>query len=66
MGIGPLSAKRVLFEDAEPLLLGQEKFHGFQRGKAVLPVKEGVEVHLGIAQVGQQVVHSFLKPWTTS
>ena len=57
--IGPLSAQEVLFEDAKPLLLGQEQLHGFQRGKAVLPGKEGVEVHLGITQIGYQVIHPF-------
>ena len=32
VGIGALSAQEVLLEDAEPPLLGQEQFHGFQRG----------------------------------
>ncbi len=56
---GSLSAQEVLLEDTQPLLFREEQFHRFQRGKAVLPSEEGVKVHLGIAQVGQQVVHPF-------
>ena len=57
--IGPFSAQKILLEDAQVLLFGKEQLHGFQRGKAVSAGKQGVKIPLGIAQVGQQVVHPF-------
>lgn len=57
--VGPFSAQEVLLEDTQALLFGEEQLHGFQRGKAVPAGKQGVKIHLGIAQVGQQVVHPF-------
>lgn len=40
--VGPLSAQKVLLEDAEALLLGQEQLHGFQRGN--MTIQEALRV----------------------
>lgn len=57
--IGPFPAQKILLEDTQSLLFGEEQLHGFQRDKAVPAGKQGVKIHLGIEQVGQQVVHPF-------
>ena len=57
--IGPFSAQEILLEDTEALLLEEEQLHRFQRGKAVLSGVKRVKVHLGEAEVGQEVIHPF-------